>query len=1143
MPGDYSRIAFNPEDDFVKVQQQQGRLSLDAEWNLRNDILDRDARVQTIDTMGRAVVPRETPTGFQIKSATKDGKPTLLIGPGRIYVDGIMATNHGAGSKSFDKALEEEAIPATITDDHFADYYKQRYWLSPATIPDSEKQYRVFLDVWRREVTYLQAPEIVEQAVGEETTARVQTVWQVKCAEISDGGSVSCDLPDELTRPTEGRLSTKAVEIPSDENPCILPPRGGYGGRDNRLYRVEMHTSGKSKTAASSETVGVATFKWSRDNGSVAASVEAIEGKILTLTQTKRNLIEEFHAGDWIEILDDELELDGRSGEMHRVKVVRPGSLEIELDTVPSLRVDVDRHTRTIRWDQKGIIRDSAGNIYANVDDFNGVIPVPPPEIALILEAGVQVTFSSAPTPDLPPSDTPFRAQAYWTFAARTADASLERLDSASPLGIHHHFVPLAIVSPSGPGPNREPTFSVQDCRRLWPDERDEGGCACTICVSPEAHNSGKMTIQAAIDRIKETGGTVCLGPGTFELTPGRDHSRVPIEFSGIRKSVRLQGQGDATCLLSRNSESAILVMGSQSVTLSGFKVIALAGKAPEGPEQIRLGAVTLINSIDTTIKQCTVEVWTSPTAESWTFSSSKIPIRGGTAIAVGGIAVRSTIRNNRISARTGILCLSQVPSLETSFMSVASGGASATLDLRIMHNDVYCTDFGIHLGEATVHLGRTDIHENAIADATGAGIHASGIVWPLTLPPKQSQQLEGWGPSDLQIDGNVINGRGHGIVTGSRSVRITSNRVTGGARDKDDLTMGHGIVIAGSRRFSKLPVGGLRDQGCEIRANHVFAIQGHGVFIQSNLHCALVSSNIIEDIAGSGIVMEEGTQAKIVSVENNRVLNVGMKGNLQDVQSVLGIGVVGGEQVGIINNHVIGLDRDRQRGWASRFGIRAFACSSIRIAGNAVSEIGIEAGKQVVGIAVAPSFERLDISGNQIRKPKPVSDTTDTWEALLVQAGQDKKFWLDLNRFPFFVTLPRLAISTGSNIVGINIPSLASVPRGAETIGVDGNLFESPGGAYAARVVVGGSCTFSNNRCIQPSMRATPAVRLEAGALLITNNYVEGHKGSAGMTVKIPDVSGRHALTVVGNICTTDIKVNGSDLDSRWKGVNVLAE
>ena len=101
MSGDYSRQRFDPFNDFAGVLMQQGRVQLDADWNELVDIVDRRLRAETTDIIGRATVPKETPDGFKI--AIVGGVPT--IGRGRIYVDGLLAENHGEPPLQFDPVL------------------------------------------------------------------------------------------------------------------------------------------------------------------------------------------------------------------------------------------------------------------------------------------------------------------------------------------------------------------------------------------------------------------------------------------------------------------------------------------------------------------------------------------------------------------------------------------------------------------------------------------------------------------------------------------------------------------------------------------------------------------------------------------------------------------------------------------------------------------------------------------------------------------------------------------------------------------------------------------------------------------------------------------------------------------------------
>lgn len=84
------------------------------------------------------------------------------------------------------------------------------------------------------------------------------------------------------------------------EDVCITPPDAKYRGVENQLYRVEIHRGGKA---------GLATFKWSRDNGSVATRWLGTQGNDLLVANTRG-----FAAGNWVELSDDAGELQGTGG-------------------------------------------------------------------------------------------------------------------------------------------------------------------------------------------------------------------------------------------------------------------------------------------------------------------------------------------------------------------------------------------------------------------------------------------------------------------------------------------------------------------------------------------------------------------------------------------------------------------------------------------------------------------------------------------------------------------------------------------------------------------------------------------------------------------------------------------------------------
>jgi hypothetical protein len=79
----------------------------------------------------------------------------------------------------------------------------------------------VYLDAWQREVTYLQDPDLVERALGVDTTGRLQTVWQVRMLDVSKvlpiGITCTTSLApwDALVQPAPSRLSSAPFPTPN----------------------------------------------------------------------------------------------------------------------------------------------------------------------------------------------------------------------------------------------------------------------------------------------------------------------------------------------------------------------------------------------------------------------------------------------------------------------------------------------------------------------------------------------------------------------------------------------------------------------------------------------------------------------------------------------------------------------------------------------------------------------------------------------------------------------------------------------------------------------------------------------------------------------------------------------------------------
>jgi hypothetical protein len=1090
MSGDYSRQRFGPFKDYSEVLMQQGRVQLDADWNELVDIVDRRMRAETVDTIGLATVPKQTPDGFRIE-ITGGG---AAIGPGRIYVDGLLAENHGK-PRNADPRLDFDSVLAELRGSDPMPYAEQPYFPNVSNVapfPTDGGPHLVYLDVWRREVTYLEDPDLVEKAVGVDSTTRSQTVWQVRVLQ-DVGAGATCATPDgdvkgwlDLVSSSAGRLTTAAVGVPQDDDPCLTPPSGGFRGLENRLYRVEIHDKGAQ---------GTATFKWSRDDASVATAVTAIPDlHNLVVARVGRDAVLRFSAGDWIEITDDWRELAGEPGVMAHVQDVNDATRTLTLtDSLPAGvfavnaqgETDSSRHTRIRRWDQKGQVSDTANHVLIDLDAAGspGVIPVPPDGASIVLEDGVQITFSTTP------AGGDYHTADYWTFAARTADASVEELQQAPPRGIHHHCCRLAMVTL----PN-----DVTDCRTLWPPDFGEAGCDCTVCLTPEG---GAQAIQRAIDQLKATGATICLGPGLYNL------GRQPLHISAAQ-ALRIKGHGWKTQLVYLGAGPAILVENSIDVTLEEMDILTSGRAISSGL------AVAARNCARLTVQRCVLlQIGAGDTA---------LP-----AVGLAGVMADVSIRENVILAAIGIGNIA-IPGPNTTTGAAAAGSnALLTLGLVIRENFLICRERGVSLQGTVVHMGQTRIAANFVSDCAEAGIAALGIT------------TAGAG---VEIANNHVQARGSGIVAGSDGACITANAVTAPVQSPANAAApvqptGDGIVLT-------MVKGGTVDR-CQVLNNRVTGVGGNGIAVQASLGSAMIKHNILENVGG-GIVMADEASANVLDVEDNQLLNVAAV--IDRSQDLAGIRVVRAAHAAVANNSLVGLGASAVDN-PSCVGIQVIGPStSCRISGNDVVDVG-PPGDVIgdkVGVEYLGPFDRLDLAGNRVRRSEnsPPDSIGSPWRAVRITAAPAAGGSATASGGATAAGRSLVAgqnvrfVTAGSLTFGVFGSKIARLPSGPGNLTVQGNQLDSYGQAETLLIVTSGACVFSNNQCVLLLAAGFPVASIEAGAIVASSNYMHG-PGDVALALALPNEP--PAYTVVGNIARGVIQVNGANLGTPWQPLNII--
>ncbi len=549
MKADFSRDTFEPKRHYRRVLDQQGRVVNDADRNEQTSIDIGITEQTTFDVIGPTGVPETSFSagytgGFQIGISAD--KSDLTISHGRMYVDGLLVENDA---------------DTTLTTQPFLPLSKNA--LGPAGISGAGV-YGVYLDAWERLITSVDDPHILETALGgPDTSLRSQIAWQVKLGQIDThefGNNPSCA---EILPPWgpgfTGMLAARGGAPSTDPLPCVLPPQTGFRSFENQLYRVEIHTGGG---------YGTATFKWSRENGSVIAGiVSQLTGSYSSPTfnvqSVGRDATLGFKTGDWVELIDDRSEFQTGVGQLLQVGIVDAANQTISLQAAPTLTVDASLHPKLRRWDQTK----NAGATGIPIVDGSWID----------LENGVQIQFSN----------NQFEVGAYWLIPARTATSNetvgtvewpIDPTTGAPafepPRGIVHYYTKLAIVAfdrqlfapPQGSG-------AVNDCRIFFPPltaiQTQES--PCTLVLTPGTDWVGK--INALFTGSPALDAELCFTVGEFSAT-----QPVIITTTG---NVKVSGAGWGTKLVGTGIESVLQFNGCASAIVRDLYASASTVDAP----------------------------------------------------------------------------------------------------------------------------------------------------------------------------------------------------------------------------------------------------------------------------------------------------------------------------------------------------------------------------------------------------------------------------------------------------------------------------------------------------------------------------------------------------------------------------------
>jgi hypothetical protein len=459
MNGDFARVTFDPARHFSRVLLQQGRMLLEADYNEQSAIHHYFLRTLITDLVGKCWRAGD---GFTLDVPTQ--KDDFRIKQGHFYVDGILCEN-----------------------DSDCSYATQPFGPVPVTQPAlAADGLMAYIECWERHVSAYQQPDLREIALpGRDTATRAQIVWQVRVASpdwakaqidvvtaaldarirvaadaaakvaaqgakdqaanarnafidalgkvgVAGADAANCAAArafvDSLDLATP-RLRAMARRDARNLDPCAIAADSQYRGRENQLYRIEVHASGAA---------GDATFKWSRENGSVAFRIAAegitADASVLTIEiedlghDRRTGLCE----GDWVEITSDAFEFAAIAPSLGQVTKIDRSHRMVTLKVDPADKTDFTACTLLRRWDQVTNLN-AAGtiDIVEGSGDTMGWMPI---------ERGIQVQFAPGGV---------YRTGDYWLIPARVASGDIiwPRLGPNAaaivPDGVKRHRAPI----------------------------------------------------------------------------------------------------------------------------------------------------------------------------------------------------------------------------------------------------------------------------------------------------------------------------------------------------------------------------------------------------------------------------------------------------------------------------------------------------------------------------------------------------------------------------------------------------------------------------------------------------------------------------------------------------------------------------
>ena len=615
MAGDLARVSYDPSRKWRGLIAQQGRVTVEADWNEAAMIDEERDRKLALDVVGAVGTPdggyvvtaipaQGSPPGPEASSPPASVPGDLIIGRGTLYLGG--------------ERLDLGAPVSYSAQPDWLDHSTDPLWAPPAVPAAAGTSYElVYLLASEQEVSAVEDPALIDVALGGPDTMARQRVLQrfvrqpspsASCygswnALVNSLGSAGLTFDAASMRIESTTTLQVSFTNPGPAGPCQPAATGGYLGAENQMIRVMV---------TSVDASGVPTIVWGFDDASFLYRVQAATydpgsgDTTLTLASAP---VDSYHfpaRGQAVELLRDAVQLTATD------YIASPAGF---MSTTTAGYAPASRSLAISGEPPRDYLSTATPQLYLRV--WQATTAAPAGQATELGDTGVAVTLTS--------STGSFHVGDFWRFALRPIQPTIvypaRYLDAPqSPDGPLTWACPLAVLT--WDGGSATATSCVPLFSGLTGRTASGGGC-CTVDVGPSDVGDG-ATLQALLDRYATRGPiTVCLEPGTYTLP-------APLVLGSQFDGITLQACRGGVVLQASSQPSAefvlglIVLQGVSSATIRGLELsVPLTGFSPPGgsfsglpePNQILLNAfsaglkvaigISVDNSVGLTIADC----------------------------------------------------------------------------------------------------------------------------------------------------------------------------------------------------------------------------------------------------------------------------------------------------------------------------------------------------------------------------------------------------------------------------------------------------------------------------------------------------------------------------------------------------------